>query len=199
MNNTRYNLGTLPAAAVVTGGLSATVLTMNGLRLLGVIPDVPTLRLMAPLGATFAFLALTLVILWARATGSPTRDAVTYTGLAAVTATAALAVIEVITHYVLAQIPAPARGQALAGPLMAFLVVASIGFLVSILAFSAALLRSRLVPWLPLAILCTGSALLGLRAQLPPALGAVGVIAIGIGLLLLVISVARRAPEPATA
>ncbi len=151
---------------------------------------------MAPLGATFAFLALTLVILWARAAGSPSRDAVTYTGLAAMTTTAALAVIEAITHYVLAHTPAPARGQALAGPLMAFLVAASIGFLVAMLAFSA-LLRSRLVPWLPLAVLCAGSALLGLRAQLPPALGAVGVIAVDAGLLL-VVSVARAA-SPAAA
>lgn len=195
MNNNRYEADApswLRALALALAAACALVLTVNALRLLGVVPDVEALRLAAPLGATFGFLSIVTVLLLTRPADGRGAPAVTVTGLAAATATAALAVIEVITHYVLTPLPAQARSVALAGPLMAFLAVASLGFALAVVAFAVALNVGGHVPLLPLAVWSAGAVLLGLRAFLPGAAGAVGVIAVGVGTLLVVSALSGR-------
>lgn len=195
MDNDRYKSGAPAWLRVLTLALAAVcalVLTVNALRLLGVVPDVEALRLAAPLGATFGFLSIVAVLLLTRPADGWGAPAVTVTGLAAATATAALAVIEVITHYVLAPLPVQARAVALAGPLMTFLAVASIGFALAVVAFGVALNAGGHVPVLPLAVWSAGAVLVGLRAFLPGAAGAAGVVAVGVGTLLVAIALSGR-------
>ena len=144
---------------------SALVLTINGLRLAGVLPDLTVLRLLAPLGSGFGVLALTGV-LWSVRAGSGRAAAwIAATGLAAVLATSFLVVVEVVTHYVLARVGDAQRAELLAG---------------------------RAAPLLPVSLLAIGALLIGLRVFLPPILAVVGVIVLGIGIALLAVSVARR-------
>lgn len=196
MNNTRYM--PLQSSTVVRNLMvavaiaSALVLTINGLRLAGVLPDLTVLRLLAPLGSGFGVLALTGV-LWSVRAGSGRAAAwIAATGLAAVLATSFLVVVEVVTHYVLARVGDAQRAELLAGPVGGFFAVASFFFLAGMLSFGAAMLAGRAAPLLPVSLLAIGALLIGLRVFLPPILAVVGVIVLGIGIALLAVSVARR-------
>lgn len=195
MNNTRYDVseGSVAARTATVGvaAAGAVVLVLNALRLVGVIPDLLALRLLAPLGATFAMLALVGITWLLRPRSARAAAAVTVTGMAAVVATAALVVIEVVTHYVLSYLADGARAEVLAGPLHGFLIVASFGFIVAILAFCATLVIGRLAPWPPLVPLAVGAVLLGLRTMLPEVLSVVGLVALAAGILWVALSVTR--------
>ena len=189
MDNNRYTPSTssLYPLAVVLAALSALVLTLNGLRLLHLLPDAEPLRLLAPAGATLGFLALAAVLALVVRTYPRAGVATVVTGL--------LAGIELITHYVLSVLPGAQRQEVLAGPLMAVLVVASFGFILAMWAFGGLLAARRQVAWPPVAVLAVGAALVGLRAALPEAAPAVGVILTGIGIVGLVSSVGRRSSQ----
>lgn len=197
MDNNRYTSPTssLHPLALVLAVLSALVLTLNGLRLLHLLPDAEPLRLLAPAGATLGFLALATVLALVVRTYPGAGVATVVTGLLAVLMTAMLAGIELITHYVLSVLPGAQRQEVLAGPLMAVLVVASFGFILAMWAFGGLLVARRQVAWPPVAVLAVGAALVGLRVALPEAAPAVGVILTGIGIVGLVSSVGRRSSQ----
>lgn len=225
MNNTRYastsdtpaTASTTPApvspsaamtttrtVAIAFGAGSALVLILNALRLAKVVPDVEALRLVAPLGATFGLLAIVALLIDLGLRRGRLGTAVLVTGLATVLTTGMLAVIEVVTHYVLGYLPQEPRSEVLAGPLMGFLTVASFGFILAVIALSVALVVSRQSGIVPVAVFSLGAVLLGLRAFLPPILAVIGVALVGVGILLLTTMAARdadpdRAGAPATA
>lgn len=195
MNNNRYaSLQSSVAARVATlvvGIASALMLTINGLRLGQVLPDLVTLKLLAPLGAGFGALAIAGILWNVRAKGPRFTALIALTGLAAIMGTIGLVVVEVASHYVLSWVGDAERANLLGGSLGAFFAGAAIFFLVAMLSFCAALLAGRAAPWPPVALVALGAVLIGLRTLFPAALATVGVIALGVGVALLAYAVTR--------
>ncbi|WP_454299154.1 hypothetical protein [Salana multivorans] len=195
MDNNRYALlqssTTARAATLVVGIASALMLTINGLRLGQVLPDLVALELLAPLGAGFGALAIAGILWNVRAKGPRSAALIALTGLAAIMGTIGLVVVEVASHYVLSSVGDGERANLLDGSLGAFFAGAAIFFLVAMLAFCSALLAGRAAPWPPVVLVALGAVLIGLRTLFPPTLAIAGVIVLGVGVALLAYAVTR--------
>lgn len=181
MDNTRYGSRSLDRATVVIAVVGLAVLVVNALRITGVLPDLAALRTLAPLGALSGALVLGLLTqAAARRTGSGWATA---TGLVATVGVMGLAAIEFITNYVFPSLEEAAIAGVLDGRTMTMFVVTSMTFLVAAVAFAIVLGVTKAFPVVPVVVFALGSALLALRSFLPVPVVAVGLVALGAGVL----------------
>lgn len=173
------NPATLYRVAAVAGAGSAAILLINAAKRADVIPTSAFTQLVAPLAQILA-LALVTGIYFAVGRRAGTFGLVAF--LLNAFALATLVGVEFVINLVFAELPDSTVDALREGPLGVALTIASMLFLVGSLAYVAAMLRSRDVPTVPLALYAVGAIPVSFRAFVPDA-------ALNIGLVTLAIAI----------
>jgi hypothetical protein len=190
---------TLYRGAAVAGGGSALVLLINAAKRAEVIPTSALTQLVAPLAQILALILVTgLYVAFGRRAGR--FGLVAY--LLNASALAALVGVEFVINLVFAELPPDTIEALRAGPLGVALTVASVLFLLGTLTFALAMIRTREVPTVPMALYAVGAVPVSLRAFVPEAVLDLGLLALAIGAGGLAAWLYRRAttipvPDPA--
>jgi hypothetical protein len=164
--------------AAVAGGGSALVLLVNAAKRAEVIPTSAFTQLVAPLAQILALVLVTgLYVAFGRRAGR--------FGLAAYLlnafALASLVGVEFVINLVFAELPSDTIESLRAGPLGVALTVASVLFLLGTLTFAVAMIRTREIPTLPMALYAIGAVPVSLRAFVPEAVLDLGLLALAVG------------------
>jgi hypothetical protein len=169
---------TLYRGAAAAGGGSALVLLINAAKRAEVIPTSALTQLVAPLAQILALILITgLYVGFGRRAGR--------LGLAAYLlnafALAALVGVEFVINLVFAELPPDTIEALRAGPLGTALTVASVLFLLGTLTFAVAMIRTRDIPIVPMALYAVGAVPVSLRAFVPEAVLDLGLLALAVG------------------
>jgi hypothetical protein len=190
---------TLYRGAAVAGGGSALVLLVNAAKRAEVIPISAATQLVAPLAQILALILVTgLYVAFGRRAGR--FGLVAY--LLNASALTALVGVEFVINLVFAELPPDTIEALRAGPLGVALTVASVLFLLGTLTFAVAMIRTREIPTVPMALYAVGAVPVALRAFVPEALLDLGLVALAVGAAGLAAWLYRRAttipaPDPA--
>lgn len=170
---------TLYRLASLAGLGSSIVLLINAAKRSGLIPLTAVTQLVAPLAQILALALVTALYLgYARRTG--VFGLIAY--LVNAGALAALIGVEFVINLVFVELPAETITQLRASPLGAALTIASIAFLLGTLAFAVALLLTREVPVVAVALYALGAIPVALRAAVPEWALNTGLVAMAAGI-----------------
>jgi hypothetical protein len=170
---------TLYRIAAVAGGGSAAILLINAAKRAEVIPTSAFTQLVAPLAQILA-LAFVTALYFGFGRRAGTFGLVAF--LLNAFSLAALVGVEFVINLVFADLP-DRTGEVLRdGTLGVALTVASISFLLGTLAYVAAMLRSREVPTVPLALYAVGAVPVSLRAFVPEVALDLGLVTLAVGI-----------------
>jgi hypothetical protein len=190
---------TLYRGAAVAGGGSALVLLINAAKRAEVIPTSALTQLVAPLAQILALILVTgLYVAFGRR--ADRFGLVAY--LLNAFALAALVGVEFVINLVFAELPPDTIEALRAGPLGVALAVASVLFLLGTITFAVAMIRTREIPAVPMALYAVGAVPVSLRAFVPEAVLDLGLLALAVGAGWLAAWLYLRAtsiPVPATA
>ena len=169
---------TLYRAAAAAGGGSAVVLLINAAKRAEVIPTTAFTQLVAPLAQILALALITgLYLAFGRRAGRFGLVAYLFNAFALVT----LVGVEFVINLVFAELPTSTIDALRDGPLGIALTVASISFLTGTIAFAVAMIRTREVPAMPLAIYAMGAVPVSFRAFVPEVALDLGLVALAVG------------------
>lgn len=169
---------TLYRAAAAAGGGSAVVLLINAAKRAEVIPTTAFTQLVAPLAQILALALITgLYLAFGRRAGRFGLIAYLFNAFALVT----LVGVEFVINLVFAELPTSTIDALRDGPLGIALTVASISFLTGTIAFAVAMIRTREVPAMPLAVYAVGAVPVSFRAFVPEAALDLGLVALAVG------------------
>jgi hypothetical protein len=169
---------TLYRGAAVAGGGSALVLLINAAKRAEIIPTSALTQLVAPLAQILALVLVTgLYFAFGRRAGR--FGLATY--LLNAFALAALVGVEFVINLVFAELPDSTIEALRAGPLGIALTVVSVLFLLGSLTFAAAMIRTREIPPVPMALYAIGAVPVSFRAFVPEAVLDLGLLALAIG------------------
>jgi hypothetical protein len=169
---------TLYRAAAAAGGGSAVVLLINAAKRAEFISTTAFTQLVAPLAQILALALITgLYLAFGRAAGRLGLVAYLMNAFALVT----LVGVEFVINLVFAELPTSTIDALRDGPLGIALTVASISFLTGTIAFAVAMIRTREVPAMPLAIYAMGAVPVSFRAFVPEAVLDLGLVALAVG------------------
>ena len=175
----------------LAGLASAVVLVFNFLRRAEVVPDVAATQALAPLSATFGLIAVTGLFLWHRwegraGTAATAGYATNLLGLTGIVG------IEYIANVIFPRLDDALVDDLVAGPAGTVFMVISVVFLLGVLAFTAVLLRGRLVPRPAALLYGAGFSAIALRTLFPEAVVAAGGFVAAAGLAAMSIVLYRR-------
>jgi len=165
--------------AAIAGGGSAAILLINAAKRAEFIPTSALTQLVAPLAQILA-LALVTALYFACGRRAGTFGLVAY--LLNVFALAALVGVEFVINLVFADLPDDTIEALKDGTLGIALTVASVSFLLGTLAYVAAMLRTREVPTVPLAMYAIGAVPVALRAFVPEVALDLGLVTMAVGI-----------------
>ena len=186
---------TLYRIAAAAGCGSAVVLLINAAKRAEVIATSDFTQLIAPLAQILALAFVTaLYLAFGRRSG--TFGLVAF--LLNAFALSALVGVEFVINLVFRDLPDDVVQALRAGPLGIALTVVSVLFLVGTLAFVSAMLRTREVPAVPLAMYALGAVPVSLRAFVPEAVLDVGLVVLAVGIGWLAIWLYDRSSRIAT-
>src|SRR5215207_9190926 len=169
---------TLHRIAAVAGGGSAAILLINAAKRAEIIPTTAFTQLVAPLAQILALALITgLYLAFGRRAGRFGLVAYLLNAFALVT----LVGVEFVINLVFAELPTSTIDAPRDGPLGIALTVASISFLVGTIAFAVAMIRTREVPAMPLAIYAIGAVPVSFRAFVPEVALDLGLLALAVG------------------
>lgn len=169
---------TLYRAAATAGLGSAAVLLINAAKRAEVIPTTAFTQLVAPLAQIMALALITgLYLAFGRRAGRVGLVAYLFNAFALVT----LVGVEFVINLVFAELPTSTIDALRDGPLGIALTVASISFLTGTIAFAIAMIRTREVPAMPLAIYAMGAVPVSFRAFVPEVALDLGLLALAVG------------------
>ena len=180
---------TLYRIAAAAGCGSAFVLLINAAKRAEIIPTSALTQLIAPVAQILA-LAFVTALYFAFGRRAGTFGLVAY--LLNAFALAALVGVEFVINLVFRDLPADTVAALRAGSLGIALTAASILFLLGTLAFVTAMLRTREVPAVPLALYAVGAVPVALRAFVPEAVLDLGLVVLALGIAWLAIWLFRR-------
>jgi hypothetical protein len=186
---------TLYRIAATAGGGSAAILLINAAKRAEVIPTSAFTQLVAPLAQILA-LAFVTALYFAFGRRAGTFGVVAF--LLNAFSLAALIGVEFVINLVFADLPDRTIDALRDGTLGVALTVASISFLLGTLAYVAAMLRSREVPTLPLALYAVGAVPVSLRAFVPEAALDLGLVTMAVGIGWLAIWLFNRSSRTST-
>ena len=169
---------TLYRAAAAAGGGSAVILLINAAKRAEVIPTTAFTQLVAPLAQILALALITgLYLAFGRRAGRFGLIAYLFNAFALVT----LVGVEFVINLVFAELATSTIDALRDGPLGIALTVASISFLTGTIAFAVAMIRTREVPAMPLAVYAVGAVPVSFRAFVPEAALDLGLVAVAVG------------------
>jgi hypothetical protein len=169
---------TMHRASAAAGGGSAVVLLINAAKRAEVIPTTAFTQLVAPLAQILALALITgLYLAFGRRAGRFGLIAYLVNAFALV----ALVGVEFVINLVFVELPTSTIDALRDGPLGIALTVASITFLTGTIAFAGAMIRTREVPALPLAVYAMGAVPVSFRAFVPEAVLNSGLLALAVG------------------
>ncbi len=186
---------TLYRIAAMAGGGSAAILLINAAKRAEVIPTSAFTQLVAPLAQILA-LAFVTALYFAFGRRAGTFGLVAF--LLNAFSLAALVGVEFVINLVFADLPDRTIDALRDGTLGVALTVASISFLLGTLAYIAAMLRSREVPTVPLALYAVGAVPVSLRAFVPEAALDLGLVTMAVGIGWLAIWLFNRSSRIST-
>ncbi len=174
----------------VAGGGSALVLLINAAKRAEFIPTSAFTQLVAPLAQILALVLVTgLYVAVGRRAGR--FGLVAY--LLNAFALAALVGVEFVINLVFVELPPHTIEALRAGPLGVALTVASVLFLLGTLTFAVAMIRTREIPTVPMALYAIGAVPVALRAFVPETVLDLGLLALAVGAGGLAVGLYRRA------
>lgn len=169
---------TLYKAAAAAGGGSTAILLINAAKRAEIIPTTAFTQLVAPLAQILALALITgLYLAFGRRAGRFGLVAYLFNAFALVT----LVGVEFVINLVFAELPTSTVDALRDGPLGVALTVASISFLTGTIAFAVAMVRTREVPAMPLAIYAIGAVPVSFRAFVPEVALDLGLLALAVG------------------
>jgi hypothetical protein len=169
---------TLYKSAAAAGLGSAVVLLINAAKRAEIIPTTAFTQLVAPLAQILALALITgLYLAFGRRAGRFGLVAYLLNAFALVT----LVGVEFVINLVFAELPTSTIDALRDGPLGIALTVASISFLIGTIGFAVAMIRTREVPAIPLAIYAIGAVPVSFRAFVPEVALDLGLLALAVG------------------
>lgn len=170
---------TLYRAAATAGVGSGVVLMINAAKRAEVIPTSGFTQLLAPLAQILALAVVTgLYLAVGRRDGRFGFAAYLLNAFALIV----LVGVEFVINLVFAELPQETIDVLREGPLGVALTVASITFLLGSIAFVVAMLRTRELPTVPLALYAIGAVPVSLRAFVPELVLDLGLVALAVGI-----------------
>ena len=164
--------------AATAGVGSAAVLLINAAKRAEIIPTTAFTQLVAPLAQIMALALITgLYLAFGRRAGRFGLVAYLLNAFALI----ALVGVEFVINLVFAELPTTTIDTLREGPLGIALTVASLLFLSGTIAFAVAMIRTREVPAMPLAIYAIGAVPVSFRAFVPEAVLDLGLVALAVG------------------